>query len=129
MSEMITSKNDNYILLLSHDPCDLFRYFNTENLHGLNLKDCQEYKNTSDDSYIAGMCNIDPHTGEKYIFINLSRCTDDIHTMGLVMHEAMHLAFALIEDEEEMITFAENEAYKIIDKINYETQITQNQQQ
>ena len=56
---MITSKNDNYILLLSHDPCDLFRYFDTENLHGLNLKDCEEYKNTPDDSYIAGMCNIE----------------------------------------------------------------------
>ena len=126
---MIAFKNEKYILLLSYHPCDLFRYFNTENLHGLNLTDCQEYKNTSDDSYIAGMCNIDPHTGEKYIFINLSRCTDDIHTMGLVMHEAMHLAFALIEDEEEMITFAENEAYKIIDKINHEIKTTQNKQQ
>ena len=45
------------------------------------------------------------------------------------MHEAMHLAFALIEDEEEMITFAENEAYKIIDKINHEIKTTQNKQQ
>jgi len=60
------------------------------------------------------MCNIDPHTGERYIFINLSRCTDDIHTMGLVMHETMHLAFNLFEDEEELITFAENEAFQII---------------
>ena len=32
-------------------------------------------------------------------------------------------------DEEEMITFAENEAYKIIDKINYEIKTTQNKQQ
>jgi len=34
--------------------------------------------------------------------------------MGLVMHETMHLAFNLFEDEEELITFAENEAFQII---------------
>tara|TARA_R110000744_G_scaffold45241_4_gene100489 strand:- start:5728 stop:6078 length:351 start_codon:yes stop_codon:yes gene_type:complete len=112
---MIISKNDKYILLLSYNPCDLFRYFATENLHGLNLTDCEEYQNTPYDSYIAGMSNIDPHTGEKYIFINLSRCTNDIKTMGLVMHETMHLAFKLFKNEEEIITFAENEAYRIIE--------------
>jgi len=105
---------DNYTLLLSYNPCDLIRYFDTEYLHGLNLKDCKSYKNTSNDAYVAGMCNIDPHTGKRYVFINLSRCTDDIHTMGLVMHETMHLAFTLFEDEEELITYAETEAYKII---------------
>ena len=111
---MITSIHEKYILLLSRDPCELFRHFDTKYLHGLNCKDCEEYKNTSEDSYIAGMCNIDPHTGERYIFINLSRCTDDIHTMGLVMHETMHLAFKLFDDEEDLITFAENEAFQII---------------
>jgi len=114
---MTTSKRENYTLLLSQNPCELFRYFNTQDLHGLNLNDCKDYRNTSEDSYIAGLSNIDPCTGERFIFINLSRCTDDIHTMGLVMHETMHLAFNLFEDEEELITFAENEAYKIIDEI------------
>ena len=114
---MITSKKENYTLLLSHNPCELFRYFNTQDLHGLNCKDCEDYNNCTEDSYIAGLSNIDPHTSKKFIFINLSRCTDDIHTMGLVMHETMHLAFNLFTDEEELITFAENEAYKIIDEI------------
>ena len=126
---MIISNNDNYILLLSYNPCDLFWYFNTDELHGLNRKDCEAYNNTSKDAYIAGMCNIDPHTGKRYIFINLSRCTNDIHTMGLVMHETMHLAFTLFEDEEELITYAESEAYKIIKIINHEIKTNQNKQQ
>lgn len=115
---MIKSTHDKYILLLSYNPCDVFWYFDAQELHGLSRKGCQEYNNTTEDAYIAGLCNVDPDTGERFIFINLSRCPDDTHTMGLVMHETMHLAFSLFKNEEEIITFAESEAYKIVQIIN-----------
>mgnify|MGYP006113983767 CR=1 FL=1 len=116
---MIVSKSNKYTLLLSHDPCELFKHFNLSHLHGLNSKDCKKYNNTSSDSYIAGMCNYIPSTDKLFIFINLSRCTSDIVTMGLVMHETMHLAFKFFKDEEQLITFAEKEAYKISLEITY----------
>ena len=115
---MLRINRDTYVLLLSSNPCEVFEYFNVEEMHGLSLKDCREYNNTPQDSYMAGLCNVDPHTGQRFIFINLSRCPDDIRTMGLAMHETMHLAFSLFTREEEIITYAEIEAYKIIEIIN-----------
>jgi hypothetical protein len=63
-------------------------------------------------TYISGWCNF-IGTADKYLFINLSRCTDTIHTM----HELMHQSFDRFEEdiqmEEEIITWAEEEAYKV----------------
>lgn len=115
-----------YTLLLSHNPCDLFTHYGVTEMHGLNLADCQAHPNTTESAYIAGLCNYVPKASGDYskdnknfVFINLSRCTDDIHTMGLVMHEMMHLSGELYNgcwdsDEENMITFAEEEAYKVV---------------
>lgn len=106
-----------YTLILSNDPCDIFKYYNVTELHGLTIKDCESYKNTETDAYIAGFCNISPE-GKPFIFINLSRCTDDVHTFALIFHEAMHLSGILFDGdwknkEEDMITKAEKEAHKI----------------
>tara|TARA_R110000787_G_scaffold55416_2_gene127940 strand:+ start:13784 stop:14134 length:351 start_codon:yes stop_codon:yes gene_type:complete len=114
---MLKNSTPKYDLLLSEDCCELFDYFGVAELHGLTLKECEGYEASSEDAYIAGLCNVCPNTGKRFIYINLSRCTDDVHTMGLVMHEAMHLAFSLLESEEEIITYAENEAYRIIKTI------------
>ena len=108
-----------YTLILSHDPCDVFKYYNVTEMHGLNLKDCSEYNNTTIDAYIAGWTNIAPDNGKPFVFINLARCTDDVKTTGLVMHEMSHLFWLLNYDnlkerEEEIITNAEEEAYKIV---------------
>lgn len=118
---------DNYTLMLGHNPCDIFTHYGVEELHGLSLKDCQQHENTKDNSYIAGWCNLSPIDNKPYLFINLTRCTDDVHTMGLVMHETMHLAFLLwytfkSDIEESMISFAEKEAYDIVEliKIKYD---------
>jgi len=55
------------------------------------------------------------------VFINLSRCNDDISTMGLIMHELMHHSFFLhdynSDREEEIITWAEEEAYDVFNII------------
>jgi hypothetical protein len=110
---------DKYDLLLSYDPCSIFRYYNVTGMHGLDLGECQAHSNTTESAYIAGWCNISPTNGKYFVFINLSRCTNDIKTTGLIMHELMHLAGNIFQgnwetQEEEMITFAEEETYKVV---------------
>jgi len=112
----------NYDLLISYNPCDIFNHFSVNEMHGLNLQDCKNYNNTQQSSYIAGWCNIIPESERHYVFINLSRCNTDIETFGLIMHELMHLSFDLHTDEEQLITWAENESYKVFKIIkNYLT--------
>jgi hypothetical protein len=97
-------------------------------MHGLNLNDCESYNNTSEDSYIAGLTNYIPKESKEYsyldkrfVFINTSRCTNDINTMGLVMHEMMHHSLWLFKNdltkEEQIISYAEDESYNIIKQI------------
>ena len=122
---MISYKRDGYELLLSYNPCEIFHYYNVTEMHGLNKVACELYNNTSQDAYFAGWCNFIPKESNEYdqndrrfIFINLSRCNDDTETMGLIMHEMMHQSlfvhnYDVINKEEEIITWAEEEAYDV----------------
>lgn len=115
-----------YTLILSYNPCDIFTVYGVSEMHGLNAHDCELHNNNEDQAYIAGWCNYAPKESNEYfngdrvfVFINLSRCTDDIHTMGVVMHEMMHCSGHVYADnwtdkEEDMISFAESEAYKVV---------------
>jgi hypothetical protein len=118
---MISIFKLSYLLLLSKNPCELFTYFKVDELHGLSFAECEAHKNTKSDSYIAGMSNVIPNTDKRFVFINLSRCVNDIETMGLVMHEMMHQSLWLynydINKEEEIITWAENESFEVIKTI------------
>lgn len=109
--------NDKYDLLLSYNCCEVFNYYNVTEMHGLNLADCLAHNNTTKNAYIAGWNNLIPNSERNFVFINLSRCNSDIETFGLVMHELMHLSFDLHTDEEELITWAENESYKVFELI------------
>lgn len=105
-------------LLMSYNPCDVFTHFGVKEMHGLSLKDCKAYNNTKEDAYIAGFTNLSPKTNKPFLFINLSRCTDDIHTFALIFHETMHLASIVYEEDwknkqEEMISYGEKQAHKI----------------
>ena len=57
-----------------------------------------------------------------FIYINLSRCTDDINTTALVFHEVLHRAFEMYENrewnEEEFITWCKSETKEIVEIIN-----------
>ena len=111
-----------YQLILSDKPCDIFEHFGVNELHGLSLKDCQAYKNTNKDAYIAGLCNFVPGTNKMFIFLNTSRMNNCKEKMALIFHEAMHLSLEMHnhdvnEKEEEIISFAEAEAIKIYDLI------------
>jgi len=126
---MITIFRGTYILLLSYNPCDVFDYFGVKEMHGLTLEDCQNHVNSTESSYIAGWSNYVPKDSgsytlfdKRFVFINLSRCTDPVHTTGLIMHEMMHHYLweydnDVIEHEEDIITKAENETYEVYDII------------
>ena len=86
---------DKYDLLLSYDPCEIFKHYNVDQMHGLNFDDCMSHENNNQQAYIAGWCNIIPNLKRNYVFINLSRCNTDIETFGLIMHELMHMSFDL----------------------------------
>jgi hypothetical protein len=122
---MISYKRDGYELLLSYNPCEIFDYYNVDQMHGLNKVDCDDFDNTTESAYFAGWCNFIPkESGEydqndrRFIFINLSRCNDDTEAMGLIMHEMMHQSlfvhnYDVTNKEEEIITWAEEEAYEV----------------
>ena len=116
-----------YDLLLSYDPCSIFEEYEIVKLHGLDYHECIFYNNTTEDSYIAGMCNMIPGSMDKqYVFINLSRCTDEISTLLLINHELLHHSFYLhtynLHREEEIISWAEEETRKIYEIVKNELQ-------
>jgi hypothetical protein len=111
---------DKYDLLLSYDPCEIFKHYNIEEMHGLNFDECMSHENNNQQAYIAGWCNIIPNLKRNYVFINLSRCNTDIETFGLIMHEMIHMSFDLHTDEEELITWAENESLEVFKIIKHE---------
>ena len=124
---MITIFRNGYVLLLSYSPCEVFTYFNVKEMHGLSYIECDAYANTKDSAYIAGWSNFVPKASgdyldndDRFVFINLSRCTDPVKTFGLIMHELMHHSFwrhsyMAEAKEEEIITWAEEESYKVYD--------------
>lgn len=117
---MIVIVRGAYILLLSYNPADIFTYYGVEQMHGLSLTECMAYDNTKDDAYIAGWSNFVPKesgeyssTDKRFVFINLSRCGSDVETFGLIMHELMHQSFHMHKEEEQIITWAEEESYEV----------------
>jgi len=112
-----------YELILATDPCEVFKHFGVEEMHGLTLAECQAYNNTKEDAYIAGLCNVNPHNmKDLFVFINLSRCNNDVETIILLFHEFIHLASNLhagnwAEKEEEMLLIAETETLKVFNDL------------
>lgn len=124
---------DGYDLLLSYDCCDIFEYYQQDNFHGLNYHECIVSNNTSENSYIAGWANFVPKINgdyndddKRYIFINLSRCRNDISTILLIHHEVLHHSLFKhnynLHKEEEIISWADVEALKIFEIVKNELQ-------
>lgn len=126
-----------YILLVGNNATELFDYYGVEEMHGLNRKDAQAEevdKTTGNGVYIYGLTNYDPADKKltakapykPFLFINLGTFKNYSLTEKAtgVMHETMHMGILLnnwnIKDkEEEIITFAEDEANKIIEKLGF----------
>lgn len=123
--DMVTIFRTGYVLLLSYNPCDIFHYYNVKEMHGLSLLECEAHSNTVDSAYIAGWSNFVPKASgeyiandDRFIFINLSRCTNPVKTTGLIMHEMMHHSLWMHSynaetREEDIITWAEEETYEV----------------
>lgn len=126
-----------YILLAGNDATELFDYYKVPEMHGLNRKDAQAEeidKTKGNGVYIYGLTNYDPADKKltakdpykPFLFINLGTFKKYSLTEKAtgVMHETMHMAILLnnwkiTDKEEEVITFAEDEANKIIEKLGF----------
>ena len=126
-----------YILLIGNDATEVFDYYNVKEMHGLNRADAQAEEvdmTTGNGVYIYGLTNYDPADKKltakapykPFLFINLGTFKKYSLTEKAtgIMHETMHMSIILnnwnIKDkEEEVITFAEEEANKIIDKLHF----------
>jgi len=126
-----------YILLVGNNATEVFDYYDVEEMHGLNRKDAQAEevdKTTGNGVYIYGLTNYDPADKKltakdpykPFLFINLGTFKNYSLTekATAVMHETMHMGILLnnwnIKDkEEEIISFAEEEANKIIEKLGF----------
>jgi len=128
-----------YILLIGKDATEIFDYYKVPEMHGLNRADAQAEevdKTVGNGVYIYGLTNYDPADKKltakapykPFLFINLGTFKKYSLTEKAtgVMHETMHMSILLnnwdIKDkEEEVITFAEEEANKIIDKLRFDS--------
>ena len=126
-----------YILLIGKDATEIFDYYDVEEMHGLNRNDAQAEevdKSKGNGVYIYGWTNYDPADkkltakapNKPFLFINLGTFKKYSLTekATAVMHETMHMSLLLnnwnINDkEEEAIQFAEDEANKIIEKLEF----------
>ena len=124
-----------YILLIGNDATEVFDYYNVEEMHGLNRADAQAEevdKTVGNGVYIYGLTNYDPADKKltakdpykPFLFLNMGtfKKYNVTEKATAVMHETMHMSILLnnwnIKDkEEEVITFAEDEANKIIAKL------------
>ena len=125
-----------YILLIGNDATEIFDYYKVAEMHGLNRKDAQAEevdKTTGNGVYIYGWTNYDPAdkklTGKDpykpFLFLNMStfKKYSTTEKATAIMHETMHMSILLnnwkiMDKEEEAITFAEDEANKIIAKLD-----------
>ena len=124
-----------YILLIGNDATEIFDYYKVDEMHGLNRADAQAEEvdmTVGNGVYIYGLTNYHPADKKltakdpykPFLFINLGTFKKYSVTEKAtgVMHETMHMSILLnnwdIKDkEEEVITFAEDEANKIIEKL------------
>jgi hypothetical protein len=124
-----------YVLLIGNDATEIFDYYNVPEMHGLNRADAQAEevdKTKGNGVYIYGFTNYDPADkkltakapNKPFLFLNMGafKKYSPTEKATAVMHETMHMSILLnnwnIKDkEEEVITFAEEEANKIIEKL------------
>ena len=127
-----------YVLLAGNNAVEVFDYYDVDEMHWLNKKDAQAEeidKTVGNGVYIYGWSNYDQSDKKltakaqlkPFLFINLGTFSKYSLTekCTAVMHETMHMSILLnnwkiIDKEEEVISFAEDEANKIIEKLGFD---------
>jgi hypothetical protein len=126
-----------YVVLIGNDATEIFDYYKVPEMHGLNRKDAQAEevdKTKGNGVYIYGWTNYDPADkkltakapNKPFLFLNMGtfKKYSTTEKATAIMHETMHMSLLLnnwnIKDkEEEAIQFAEDEANKIIEKLEF----------
>ena len=124
-----------YVLILGNNATDIFTFYDVEEMHGLNKKDAQAEevdKTTGNGVYIYGLTNYDPADKKltakapykPFLFLNMGtfKRYSPTEKVTAVMHETMHMSILLndwkiTDKEEEAISYAEEEANKIWNKV------------
>jgi hypothetical protein len=116
-----------YELLLGCDAKQVFLHYRVVSMHGLSLTNAED-RIAEGGSYIDGLCNYHPRDRNldknplPFLFLNIKSLQNNYSNHEVytcIMHECMHMA-GLIYDgcwdshEEEMVTWAEAEANRII---------------
>lgn len=127
-----------YVLLIGKNATEVFDYYKVDEMHGLSRKDAQAEevdKTVGNGVYFYGLTNYHPEDKKliakdpykPFVFINTTafKRYNLTEKATAVMHETMHISILLnnwnIKDkEEEAITFAEDEANKIITKLGFD---------
>lgn len=128
-----------FMLLVSDDPRDLFRYYNKTEIHGLNVHDCEK-RIASGGSFIDGLVNYNPNDVKcdldfnPFMFLNLKTMNEQPiwKTATLIFHESCHMMIMMEnhsdvdrsnlndgELEELIITGAETIANVIMEKMHF----------
>lgn len=116
-----------YELLLGCDAKQVFLHYRVQSMHGLSLSGAEQ-RIAEGGSYIDGLCNYHPRDKDlslkpnPFLFLNIKSLQNNYSNHEVytcIMHECMHLAGILYggrwdSHEEEMITYAEQEANAII---------------
>lgn len=128
-----TYDRNQYELIVGENALQVFKRFNVQHLHGLSVEGAEQ-RIKQGGTYIDGLSNYHPKdkdlmlTPKPFLFLNLYAIKhhyskDQIPT--LVMHECMHMAIKLWAYkvdvyEEQMITWAEEEANVIVEILKKE---------
>ena len=125
-----------YILLIGNNATEIFDYYKVPEMHGLSRADAQAEevdKTKGNGVYIYGLTNYDPADKKltakapykPFLFLNMGtfKKYSTTEKATAIMHETMHMSILLnnwkiMDKEEEAITFAEDEANKIIAKLD-----------
>lgn len=126
-----------FVLLVSDDPRELFRYFNKSSFHGLNAIDCEK-RIQSGGNYIDGLVNYNPNDQKcdlsqpPFMFLNLKTMNEQPiwKTASMINHESAHMSVLIethfgnrddseMEIEERIITGMEQIANLVMEKMNF----------
>ena len=115
---------DEFQLIIGENAVSIFEHFDVWIMHGLSKQDAVK-RIAEGGTYIEGLCNEHPTdpNAKPFIFLNLNSCNVPCYKlMALIMHECMHMSDHIYNgcwdsDEENMITWAENIAIDIYEKL------------
>jgi len=115
---------DEFQLIIGENAVSIFDHFGVWIMHGLSKQDAIK-RIAEGGTYIDGLCNVNPvdSNAKPFIFLNLNSCNvPEYKLMALIMHETMHMSDHIYNgcwdsDEENMITWAENTAIDIYEKV------------